>query len=262
MPRKILIKGAGEHASGTAHRLFRCGFAVVMTEVERPTTVRRRVAFASAIYAGAIEVEGVRAVRARPEDVGDSRAAAIPVLVDPDCRIRESWRPDVLIDARILKYNLDNRLTDAPLVIGFGPGLVAGRDVHFVVETNRGHDLGRIIVQGTAAEDTAVPGDIAGHSVTRVLRAPGAGIFRAECEIGDRVRAGDRLGTVGGLVVAAAIDGVVRGLLYPGLDVAAGQKLGDIDPRGEPAYAYTLSDKTRALSGAALEIIVSSGERG
>jgi len=260
METKVLIKGAGEHSSGTAHRLFRCGFHVVMTDLPWPKAVRLAVAFCSAIFDREIAVEGVRA-RGYTLDDADRLASFdwshIPVFIDPDCRLKDLWRPDVIIDGRILKKNLDNHIGDAPLTIGYGPGLTAGRDVDFVVETNRGHHLGRIIAEGCAAPDTGVPGPIAGVTHQRVLRAPADGTLHAQRRLGDIVKAGDAIGTVAGHTIAAAIPGVLRGLAYPGSPVIVDQKVGDIDPRGDPAYCHTLSDKTRTISGATLEIILS-----
>jgi xanthine dehydrogenase accessory factor len=257
---RVLILGAGEHASGTAHRLFRCGFVVVMTDLASPRAVRRKVSFSSAILEGEITVEGVRGIACGapdPQQLASLDGASVAVFVDPLGELKKLWRPDVIIDARIAKRNLDNRLDDAPLVIGYGPGLVAGRDVHFVVETRRSHDLGRILAEGMASPDTGIPGEIAGVGAARVLRAPAAGLLRTCREIGDLVQAGDVIARVGDQPVKSAIAGVVRGLLQSGVPVEAKQKLGDVDPRGDPAACTTLSDKTRALSGAALEIIVS-----
>jgi len=261
MRPKVLIKGAGEHASGAAHRFFRCGFPVVMTELEHPRAVRRAVSFCAAIHHGETEVEGVRGVRYlldQAEVLQRFDGSHVPVFVDPTCRLREIWHPDVIIDGRILKYNLDNSVLDARLVIGFGPGLLAGRDVHYVVETDRGHDLGRIIAVGMAAPNTGVPGDISGRSHERVLRAPAAGILLAEAEIGDHVREGQRLATIEGVPVVSRLTGVLRGLIYPGSWVVEGQKIGDVDHRGAREACFTLSDKTRTISGAALEIVLSS----
>ncbi len=279
----MLIKGAGEQASGTAHRLFRCGYHVVMTEVEHPTAVRRTVSFGSAIGQSKITIEGVVGVGYTLDQADILQAfdwRHIPVFVDPESRLVRRWKPDVVIDGRMLKRNLDNSIHDAPLVIGYGPGLLAGRDVHFVVETNRGHDLGRIISEGTAAPDTGVPGLIGGFGVERVLRAPVDGTLRTERDIGDRVEAGDLIGAVedderasleapGGAPgdqrphsLVAAIPGIIRGLLLPGSRVVVNQKVGDIDPRGVRSYCFTLSDKTRTISGAALEIIVSFLKQG
>lgn len=260
MRTKVLIKGAGEHASGTAHRLFRCGFSVVMTDVEHPTAVRRTVSFSSAVGQKEITVEGVKGVGYtldRADFLGSFDWRHIPVFVDPESQLGKLWKPDVLIDGRILKRNLDNSIHDASLVIGYGPGLVAGQDVHFVVETNRGHDLGRIVTEGTAIPNTGVPGPIGGFTIERVLRAPADGTLRTENDIGDLVKAGDKIGAVGDCGIVAAIPGIIRGLLLPGSSVTANQKVGDIDPRGVRSYCFTLSDKTRTISGAALEIIVS-----
>ena len=264
MHEKVLIKGAGEHASGTAHRLFRCGYRVVMTEVASPKAVRRLVSFCSAIFEREFVVEGVRGVGYGLSDVDLLSSfdwSHIPVFVDPECRLRETWAPDAIIDGRILKANLDNDRDDAPLVIGYGPGLVAGRDVHFVVETSRGHNLGRIITDGCAAADTGDPYPIAGFTRERVLRSPAEGTLRPERRLGDLVKAGDVIATVADHPLTAAIPGVLRGLVYPGSTVTAGQKVGDIDPRGEPSYCHSLSDKTRTISGAALEIVASFFDR-
>lgn len=257
---KVLIKGAGEHSSGTAHRLFRCGFRVAMTDLAWPTAVRLPVAFCSAIFDGEVVIEGVRGVHHALDEAGFFASFDwnhVPVFVDPQCHLKDLWRPDVIIDGRIMKRNLDNRVGDAPLVIGYGPGLVAGQDVDFVVETDRGHNLGRIITQGCAAPDTGIPGPIVGVTRERVLRSPANGTLHAERRISDIVKAGDLIGTVAGQALTAAIPGVLRGLVRPGTTVVVNQKVGDIDPRGDPTYCYTLSDKTRTISGAALEIILS-----
>ncbi len=261
---KVLIKGAGEQASATGLRLFRCGYRVVMTDLERPTAIRRTVSFCSAIYEGAVEIEGVRGLRCRRDEVGGPVTSAwhsIPVVVDPEGALVAEWHPDVIVDARILKQNVGNRRGDAPLVIGLGPGLVAGRDVDFVVETNRGHDLGRIIVAGEAEPDTRVPGEIGGFTRERLIVAPIPGVFESRLTIAQPVAAGEVIGTIAGTEVRAAIAGVLRGLAWPGLEVTAGQKVGDVDPRGDPSYCYTLSDKARALSGSVLEIVVAHAGR-
>jgi xanthine dehydrogenase accessory factor len=259
VPLRVLIKGAGEQASGTAHRLFRCGFRVIMSDLPAPTAVRRRVSFASALFEGSIQVEGVEgrawSLSGLPTLSGFDWSH-IPVLPDPDDTLGGRWRPQVIIDARILKRNEGNRVEQAPLVIGYGPGLEAGRDVHVVVETDRGHDLGRIITRGQAAEDTGVPGTIAGHSLGRVLRAPCDGALEVLLDIGSSVSAGDELARVAGSSVHAAVDGVVRGMAHPGIAVRRGQKLGDVDPRGDLRACRTISDKARTISGAALEAIL------
>jgi xanthine dehydrogenase accessory factor len=235
-----------------------------MTDLERPTAIRRRVAFCSAIYEGEIEIEGVRGMRSTIGEVVEHAEDGwphIPVCVDPSARLVALWRPDVVVDARILKRNLDNRCADAPLVIGLGPGLEAGRDVHFVVETMRGHDLGRIIGHWQSSADTGEPGEIGGYTFERVVRAPADGVFTSPRRIGERVEAGDVLGSVAGLVVKAQIAGVLRGLLWSGLPVTTGFKVADVDPRVDPAMCSTLSDKARVISGSVLEIVVAHGGR-
>ncbi len=259
MPLKILVKGAGEHASGTAHRLFRCGFHVAMTELAEPRAVRRTVSFCSAVFLGEFTVEGVSA-RVHGSDFARELDSFhwewIPVFRDPRCQLRPTWQPDVIIDARILKKNLDNHIDDAPLVVAYGPGIRAGRDVHYVVETSRGHHLGRIIQDGLTSPDTARPGIIAGYSTERVLRAPCQGSVQVLKDIGTIVQAGDTLALVEGRPIVARIPGVLRGMVHPGLRVRAGQKLGDVDPRASVEHCFTISDKARTISGAALEIIL------
>ena len=264
MRERVLIKGAGEQASAAAHRLFRCGYRVLMTDLERPTAIRRTVSFCSAVYEREIEIEGVEGVLHRRDDLGASPVRwwrHIPVCVDPRARLVALWRPDVIVDARILKTNLDNQCSDAGLVIGLGPGLEAGRDVHYVVETMRGHDLGRIIERGFSQGDTGQPSEIGGYTHERLVRAPASGVFESRREIGDLVAAGDVIGSVAGTELKSCIAGVLRGLAWPGLEVVAGQKIADVDPRGDPALCHTLSDKARAISGSVLEIVVAHAYR-
>ena len=265
MRQKVLIKGAGEQASGTAHRLHRCGFQVVMTELAWPTAVRLQVSFCTAIHHGVVVVEGVRGV-GYPEGAWPELDALdgshIPVLVDPGGQVVEQWRPDVIIDARLAKRNLDNHPSQAPLVIGYGPGLVVGQDVDVVIETHRGHDLGRILRAGAALADTGVPGTLGGHGASRVLRAPCAGTLHGLRVIGDLVEPGERVAEVGALPVATTVAGVLRGLIGEGTRVREGQKVGDVDPRGDPGCCSRLSDKSRTLSGAALEVILSHAREG
>ncbi|MFH1130739.1 MAG: selenium-dependent molybdenum cofactor biosynthesis protein YqeB [Pseudomonadota bacterium] len=258
--QKVLIKGAGEHASGTAHRMFRCGFKVAMTELESPVAVRRAVSFGSAVFEKEVVVQGVKGVAYDLDEASFLSSwdfPHVPIFVDPECQLKDLWKPDVIIDGRILKKNLDNSIEDAALVIGFGPGLVAGKDVQFVVETKRGHDLGKIISQGSASKNTGIPGPIGGQTKDRAIRSPLAGILESERKIGDMVEKGDLFGVVEGQEIKAAISGVIRGQLFPGSKVIAGQKLGDIDPRGDVSFCYSISDKARTISGAALEIVVS-----
>ncbi|MFQ5761827.1 MAG: selenium-dependent molybdenum cofactor biosynthesis protein YqeB [Candidatus Bathyarchaeia archaeon] len=255
----VLIKGGGDLASGVAHKLFNCGMKVVITEAEKPTCVRRAVSFAEAVYEGRAEVEDVVALGVA--DAAGAEAAwegnTIPVLVDPAARIKSELKPDVIVDAIMAKRNTGTKITDAPIVIALGPGFTAGEDVHAVVETNRGHNLGRVIYRGEAEPNTHTPGPISGYAEERVLRAPQLGIFTASRIIGDLVKAGETVGSVAEASVTARISGVVRGLIHEGVTVRQGQKLGDIDPRSKREYCFTISDKSRCIAGSVLEAILS-----
>lgn len=260
----IVIKGAGEMATGTACRLFRANFRrMVMLETDMPMAVRRCVSFCEAVHDGAITVEGITA---RKADMGAdiSRiwdAGEVPVRVDPGWDVIPDLGPQVVIDAIIAKKNLGTTKADAPLVIGLGPGFCAGEDVHCVIETNRGHHLGRVIETGPAQADTGVPGTILGVSSERVLRAPCDGLFTAACAIGDLVTKDQVLGHVDQMPVIASIDGMVRGLIRNQTRVPVKCKIGDIDPRGAAASFNTISEKARAVGGSVLEAILNRYNR-
>lgn len=259
MRRLVLIRGAGDLASGVAARLHRCGFPVVMTELPQPLMVRRAVCFGEAVYEGEVEVEGIVA-RCTSDIAAVRRALAghvIPVLVDPMAACRDALAPATLVDGIMAKRNTGTQRADAELVIGLGPGFTAGADCHAVIETQRGHWLGRVYWQGAAQPDTGVPGDIgAAATPTRVVRAPIAGRLEAHAAIGDQVSAGQVIATVADAPVCAPCTGVLRGLVRPGLSVAAGLKIGDVDPRGERAHCFTISDKSLAVGGGVLEAIL------
>ena len=254
----ILIRGAGEMATGVTHWLASCHFKVCMTETSNPQAVRREVAFSEAIFDSEKEVEGVTAKRVQSADHISEvwRDGKIPILIDPDAKVKDFLKPDVLIDATLAKKNLGTKITDSPLVIGLGPGFYAGKDAHLLIETNRGHDLGRIISNGQAEPNTGIPGSIAGYTEERVIRAPKAGNFKALKKIGDGVRANEKVGIIGDVVVRSRIAGVIRGLLRDGTEVWKGMKLGDVDPRGIKAHCYTISDKARTISGGVLQAIM------
>ncbi len=254
----ILIKGAGDLATGVAWRLKRCGFSVACTEVAQPTAVRRMVAFCQAVYDGSCQVEGITArLCASVEEARRlTDSPQIPVLVDPVCSCLEELKPEVLIDAIIAKRNTGTAITDASKVIALGPGFTAGVDCHCVVETKRGHTLGRCIWQGAAIPNTGAPGSVGGYTTERLLKTPCAGQFHALARIGELVSAGQVVARVGDQPVIAQINGYLRGLLQDGLFVPAGFKAGDIDARCQESHCYTISDKALAIAGGCLEAIL------
>ena len=255
---KVLIKGAGDLGSGIALRLHHCGYAVMMTDIAVPTTVRRTVAFSPAIYTGETFVEEVKGVRCESlaEAEGELLKGNIPVLEDEAAMIRKGWQPAVVVDAILAKKNLGTRITDAALVIGVGPGFTAGHDCHCVVETKRGHYLGRCIWEGAAIPDTGIPGLIGGYGRERLIRASADGIFRGRVAIGTRVKRQEVVGYVGETPVYSDLDGIVRGLLQDGVAVSEGMKAGDVDPRCEHDHCFTVSDKARSIGGGVLEAML------
>ncbi len=259
----VLIKGAGDLATGTAVRLHRAGFPVVMTDIAQPTAVRRTVAFSQCIYDGVTEVEGITARRAANGEEASAILAAgeIPVLVDPEARILDELPFGAVVDAILAKRNLGTSLTDAPIVLALGPGFTAGVDCHGVVETMRGHDLGRLILEGSAIPNTGVPGDVGGYTKERIIRAPADGPFEPVARIGQKVELGDVVAKVNGVPVAAQLTGIVRGMLPAGIPVTKGMKSGDIDPRCEVRHCFTVSDKARAIGGGVLEGLLYFGRR-
>jgi xanthine dehydrogenase accessory factor len=254
----VIVKGGGDLGTGVAYRLHRAGMRVVVTEQAQPTVIRRAVAFATAVYEGEIEFEGVVARRA--QDASEAMRflgeGLVPVVVDPNVTLRHRLKPTAIVDAIIAKRNLGTTIHDAPIVVALGPGFTAGVDVHAVVETKRGHYLGRVILEGQAAPDTAVPGAVMGYKRERVLFSPAEGPFRAERHIGDRVTEGQVVAYVGDAPVKANISGVLRGLLTEGLPVREGMKIGDIDPRGVVEHCFTISDKALSVGGGVLEAIL------
>lgn len=257
----VLIKGAGEMASACAWRLHRANIRrICMTDLATPLCVRRRVAFCPALEEGSAAVEGVEALAAASASAVEAAWAQgrIAVVEAGVWDRMTDIEPDVVVDAILAKRNTGTTLGDAPTVIALGPGFEAGWDCHMVIETDRGHDLGRIITEGAAAPNTGIPGAIAGVSAGRVVRAPAAGTFRARRAIGDVVAAGDVLGDVDGAEVVAGVAGVVRGLIRDGTPVGGGLKLGDVDPRADPGHCTTISDKARAIAGSVLEAVMHS----
>jgi len=260
----VLIRGGGEMATGCGHRLFLSGFRVGILELAQPLAIRRAVSFAEAIPLGRTTVEGVPAVKTETLDEFRELLLSrrgVPVAVDPLGRFISELRPDVLIDGRMAKRNLGTTRSDAPLVLGLGPGLVAGQDVHAVIETERGHDLGRVIWEGTTLEDSGEPYPVRGIGVARVLRAPCAGMLTVLGSIGDLVKSGDVVAEVAGAPVFALTTGILRGVMRSGIEVEAGRKIGDVDPRGSSVDYRRISDKARAIAGGVMEAILRAKSR-
>ena len=252
----VVVRGGGDLGSGVIWRLRRVGFPVVVLELERPLTVRRTVAYSSAITDGRITIDGIegRRVSTPGEAAGVARDGVVAVLAAADLPSFPT-RPTVVVDARLAKQTLATTIDQAPFVVGLGPGFSAGTDCDAVVETMRGHRLGRVIWEGPAAPNTGVPGEIGGASGDRVLRADGTGTLTWSADFGDVVDAGQTLGHIDDGAVTAKIAGTVRGLLLPG-PVTAGLKIGDIDPRFDPAAIHEISDKALSIGGGVLEAVL------
>ncbi len=254
---RIVVRGAGDVASGVICHLCLAGFEVIALEKPSPECVRRLVCFAEAFFEKKISVEEITSVLVNSVDeaVAIADGSTVPLLVDPDAALLFDLAPMVVIDGRMLKKNIDTHLNMAPIVIGLGPGFIVGENCHAAIETNRGIDLGQVIYDGSPAADTGIPASVNGVGLQRVLRAPADGKFIASCNITDMVKSGQAVGEVAGVSVAAEIDGVIRGLIRNGLDVRLGQKIGDIDPRGLKDFCYKVSDKADAVGCGVLEAL-------
>ena len=257
-----VIKGAGDIASGIALRLKHAKFDVVMTDIERPMAIRRTVCFSQAIVNGTAQVEDVKAEKANnAEEIKKILSMGnIAVIADEKAEIIKVLKPEAVVDAILAKENLGTKIDDAPIVIGVGPGFTAGVDCHAVKETKRGHDLGRVIKNGSAAANTGVPGNIGGYTTERIIRAVKDGVFDPVCEIGDTVKEGQTVAYIDGEAVKCSIGGVLRGILTKGTPVYKGMKSGDVDPRCVKEHCYTVSDKALAVGGGVLEAILSFRE--
>lgn len=254
---KILIKGAGDLATGIASRLYRAGHQIIMTEIAVPLTVRRTVALSRAVYEEKAQVEDMTGVLVKDMESAERVLldGDIPVIVDPKASVKDEFHPDVIVDAILAKRNIGTRITDAPFVIGVGPGFTAGEDCHCVIETKRGHTLGETIYKGAAIPNTGVPGEVGGFSTERIIRGAAKGNMVPVAKIGDVVEKGQVVALTGGKEVYAKMSGIVRGMLQPDVIVHENMKIGDIDARSEPFHCYTISDKARAIGGAVLEAI-------
>lgn len=270
----IVVRGAGDLATGTIHRLKKAGFRLLVLEAEHPAAIRRQVALSEAVYAGSARVEDVEAVR-MDVDLAEKKNRkelleqemeriwkkdGVPVLVDPAGLSIEALRPAVVVDAILAKKNLGTTKEMAPLVIALGPGFTAGEDVDVVIETKRGHNLGRVIRSGSAVPNTGIPGIIGGYGKERVMHAQAEGILRNAASIGDIVEARAVIAEIetenGTVPVEASFSGLLRGLIRDGYPVTKGFKIADIDPRKEELQnCFTISDKARCIAGSVLEVI-------
>lgn len=256
--RLVVLRGGGDLASGIAHRLKRSGFKVVILDIENPLCIRRKVSFSEAIYEGEMVIEGIKGVKVNSieEIYEELNKSNIPVYVDEKGEIIKELKPDIVIDAIIAKKNLGTTKDMAPITIGIGPGFEAGVDVDFVIESNRGHDLGRVIEKGRASENTGVPGVIQGYSSERIIRAVATGKIVHYRQLGDIVEKGELISKIGDKPIYAKISGIIRGQIREGTPVEEGLKVGDIDPRGYIIDPNTISDKARAIGGGVLEAIL------
>ena len=258
-PPLVLLRGGGDLATGVAARLWRSGFWVVVAEIAQPLAVRRLVSLAEAVYEGEVAIEDMRGRRAKNAKAAWTilEEGDIPVLIDPSAESRHELNPPALVDARMTKSEPSLPMNSASIVVGLGPGFEAGANVHAVVETNRGHRMGRVAWEGAAQPDTGVPDPVRSHDVDRVLRAPASGVFESVAEIGTHVSSGAVLAKIGGVSLAAPFDGALRGLLHDGIEIEAGFKVGDLDPRQDLALCGLISDKSLAVGGGVLEALLS-----
>ncbi|MBN2565043.1 MAG: EF2563 family selenium-dependent molybdenum hydroxylase system protein [Candidatus Eisenbacteria bacterium] len=277
----VVVRGGGDLGTGVAHALVSAGYRVVILEAERPRVVRRKAAFAEAVYAEHVTVEGIAAVKAKPvvsevrrllrvslDEASSVQPVSVeegtslpcvPVVVDPEGRLLRELRPTAIVDARMAKRNLGGPRAGALLTVALGPGFEAGHDADIVIETMRGPSLGNLIERGRALPDTGVPGVVGGASADRLIRSPADGVFRASARIGDLVAEGQTVGDVAGIPVKTSLAGLLRGLVVDGLEVAAGEKMGDVDPRGAVIDPSAISDKAGKIGKSVLAALISRG---
>lgn len=255
----VIVRGGGDLASGIIHKLHRCGFRVLVLEVPKPTAIRRNICFSESIYEGEVEIEGIRAVHVHClKEIKECwKNSIIPVIIDPKGEYIKYIKPQIVVDAILAKRNLGTRRSMANITIGIGPGFTAGKDVDLVIETARGHNLGRIIFEGQAKKNTGIPGEIMGYSKERVIHSPCDGIIENIFEVGDIVYKGEIIAYAVDMPVKAEITGVLRGIIRNESCVKKGMKIADIDPRiSEISNCCTISDKARNIAGGVLEAIL------
>ena len=258
----IIVRGGGDMATGVIHRLWSAGFRVMALETDMPVAVRRKVAVSEAVYDGTAEVEGMtaRLIGASGEVEAVLTAGEVPVLIDPDGTSIGELKPEIVVDAIIAKRNTGLSIDMAPVTVALGPGFTAGEDADYVIETMRGHDLGRIIAKGTSRENTGRPGNVGGYTLERVIRAEHTGILHVYHQIGEFVEKGETVAVIetssGDYEYNAEITGVIRGMLRDEFPIKRGVKIADIDPRKESQKnCFTISDKARCIAGSVLELV-------
>lgn len=263
MENLIIVRGGGDLASGTVYKLKKCGFPVLVLEISAPAAIRRNVAFSEAVYQGSQRVEDItcRLAGSAQEAIEMIKAGELAMLVDPEGACISQLQPVALVDAILAKRNLGTHRGMAPITVALGPGFEAGRDVDAVIETRRGHRLGRVILSGCAEANTGVPGLIGGYGRERVIHSPAAGVLRNVKQITDVVRKGETIAVVEcdgrEVPVLATLDGILRGLIRDGYPVTQGFKIADIDPRLEERQnCFTISDKARCIAGGVVEAIL------
>lgn len=259
----IIVRGGGDLATGTIYKLYQCGFSVLVLETERPSAIRRNVAFSEAVYQGSQTVEGVTCLLANSFEQANAylREGKLTMLVDPAGDCIDDFQPLAVVDAILAKKNLGISRGFAPITVALGPGFEAGVDVDAVVETKRGHNLGKVLYSGAAAPNTGIPGIIGGYGKERVIHSPASGILRNVARITDTVTQGQTIALVeteaGEVPVQATLTGLLRGLIRDGYPVTKGFKIADIDPRLEEYNnCFTISDKARCIAGGVLEAIL------
>lgn len=262
MGKLIIVRGGGDLATGTIYKLWSAGFFVVVLETQYPAAIRRQVSLCEAVYGGETSVEDMSGVLAFDEDEVFSvlEEGKVPVVVDPEGKFIAKWKPEVVVDGILAKRNLGTHKEMAPLTIALGPGFCAGKDVDVVIETKRGHNLGRVIREGEAYPNTGIPGNIGGYTSERVIHSEKRGILKNKKNIGDIVKKGEVIAVIEGegeeTLVRATIDGILRGLIRDGFLVTEGFKIADIDPRKEELEnCFTISDKARCIGGSVLEVV-------
>jgi len=255
----VIIRGGGDLASGTIQKLYRSGFRVLVLEVAKPTSIRRDVSFCETIYQEEVEIEGIVAVKVSSlNEIEDAWVnKKVPVIIDEEGQYIKIIKPRILVDAIIAKKNMGTSMDMADITIALGPGFIAGEDVDVVIETARGHNLGRLIFHGEAKKNTGVPGNIMGYSTERVIHSTSVGIMKNIADIGDIVKKDEVIAYIGEDEVKATMSGLLRGILRSGSTVPYGFKIADIDPRlSEKANCYTISDKARSIAGGVLEAVL------